>query len=113
MKNQFQHKKIIRTVQRTDVKLYDAVILLYERTIDFGGHPNERAITGSMKIGDGANSKEYSQIYLHGDGLALELALKTTAQCGLGSLLVFQCIYPERFALLGISAKLHRLRRKL
>jgi hypothetical protein len=113
MRNEFQHAKVIRTLQRTDAKLCDSIALLYERTIDFGGHPNERAVTGSMEINSGGNSKEYLQIYLHSDGLALEHALKTTAQCGLGSLLVFQCIYPERFALLGINEKLYRLRQKI
>ena len=113
MRNEFEHKKVIRTLEKTDPKLYDAVASLYERTIDFGAHPNERAITGSIEIRHGANSKEYLPIYLHGDGLALEHALKMTAQCGLDSLLVFQCIYPERFALLGISENLHLLRQKL
>ena len=113
VRNEFQHAKVIGTLQRTDPKLYEAIALLYERTIDSGAHPNERAITGSTKIGDCAKSKEYLQIYLHGDGLALELALKTTAQCGLGGLLVFECIYPERFALLGMTEELHRLRRKM
>jgi hypothetical protein len=59
IRNQFQHKKVIGTLQNTDPDLCDAIVLLYKRTIDFGAHPDERAITGSMEIDDGSNIKKY------------------------------------------------------
>ena len=90
--------------------LSEVVETLYERIIDFGAHPNERAVSGSGKIINGEERKELMQIHMHGDGLALEHALKTTAQCGLGSLLILREIFPERFALLNIGKDIDRLR---
>ena len=56
--------------------------LLYQRAIDYGGHPNERGPTGSMEIEKLADRQFMKQLFLHGDGLPLELAMKATAQCG-------------------------------
>ena len=113
VRNGFRHARVMGTLQCTDARLYEKMHLLYERTIDFGAHPNERAVTGSMKRVGETDSEAYHHMYLHGDGVSLEQALKTTAECGLGSLLVFRFIFAERFALLGISEKMDRLRQSM
>jgi hypothetical protein len=66
-----------------------------------------------MKKAHERNNNEYLQIYLHDDSLALERALKTTAECALGSLLIFRFIFAERFMLLGISEKMNSLRQSM
>ena len=55
----------------------------------------------------------YDSIYLHEDGLALEHALKTTAQTGVCALEILQGAFRERFELLGVHADLLRLRKGL
>jgi hypothetical protein len=112
-KNEFRHSSVMGTLQLTDANLHDKIKFLYERTIDFGAHPNERGVTGGMKKTDEINNNGYLQIYLHGDSLALEHVLKTTAECGLGSLLVFRFIFAERFMLLGITEKMDSLRQSM
>ena len=80
---------------------------LYDRVIDYGAHPNERgASLSSMSevIEDGG--QRFSAIYLHEDGLALDLCLKTTAQIGILVLLIAQEIYPARFQATGIKYQL-------
>jgi uncharacterized protein (DUF433 family) len=47
--------------------------MLYQQAIDMGGHPNERAITGNMDIVEADGRKEFRQIYLHRDGIQLDL----------------------------------------
>lgn len=113
IKQEFTIRNVKDTLRNTDEKLSQIVDELYERTIDFGAHPNERAITQSMTINRGDGRIEIQQIYLHGNSLALDHGMKTTAQIGLGSLCIFQNIFRERFDILGISAAIDELRRNL
>lgn len=86
---------------------------LYQTTIDFGGHPNERAVTGNLQINDTEARREFLQIYMHGDGVALESGLKTTAQVGVCALETLQNLYGARYELLGVRAAILELRRGL
>lgn len=88
---------------------------LYQRTIDIGAHPNELAVSGSMKVEDDPTSDRVhiKQLYLHGDGLPMDAGLKTTAQIGICSLHLFQWIFKERLSLLGITDRLQELRQSL
>jgi hypothetical protein len=113
VRQEFTNTAVKATLRNRDPHLYPIVDQLYERCIDFGGHPNERAITGSMTIERQPGRVEFQQIYLHGDSLSLDHGLKTTAQVGLGSLCIFQHIFLERFRLLGIQDMVDQLRREL
>ena len=100
----------IEKANRHAAKVFDE---LYERAIDFGGHPNERAITSSLKMTDLGDRTSFDSLYLHEDGLQLEHALKTTAQTGVCALEILRDAFPERFELLGINADLLELRKGL
>ena len=52
-------------------------------------------------------------IMQHGDGLALDHALKTVAQCGMISLEMLETVYGAKFMLLGIKAAMLELRKSL
>ena len=86
---------------------------LYERTIDFGAHPNELSVKGGVRVEEVATQKQVSNIYLHDGGLVLEHSLLTLAQVGACVLLIFQEIFREQFERLDISSELLRLREKL
>ena len=105
--------KVDSAIQSADAGLGRVYSELYDRAIDFGGHPNTRGVTGSMQLEEGPDLSQYLQIYLHGDDMALRHCLKSTAQVGVCSLHVFQHILPERFTLLGIREKLIELRKRL
>jgi hypothetical protein len=110
-KRSFRHVDVIATLEDRDANLCRTVEQLYERTIDFGAHPNERAITGSMRLGEGKDT--FQLVYLHGDSLVLDHSLKATAQVGLGSLLVFEHIFRDRYRILTLDLELQRLRNML
>jgi hypothetical protein len=82
-------------------------------SVDFGGHPNERSVTGNMKMVEESDRRVMLAILQHGDGPQLDMALKTVAQCGMVCLEMLQVIYSAKFQLLGISAAMHDLRRGL
>ena len=113
MKKAFQHVKVMETLKAADAPLHTALETLYERTIDFGAHPNERGVAGSMTMTESPDRKDFGAKLLDDDDLALAHAAKTSAQIGLGALLLFEIIFRDRFRILGIDLDLETLRRIL
>lgn len=109
----FKHVRVMETLLNRDAALHEDISGLYERTIDFGGHPNERAVSSSATMKREGDTTVIRNQFLHGDSLALDHALKTTAQIGLGSLMVFRLIFRERFDLLGLRDTIDALGRVL
>jgi hypothetical protein len=111
-RNEFGYQKVLRTIAINDKKLSDVYDDLYNKTLDFGAHPNERAITSSLKIKTTENNKIFEQDYLAGND-QLTYGLKSLAQVGLCSLYLFQNIFSERFSILGLREELQELRKIL
>lgn len=111
VRSEFQQKKIEDHIVATAPVLADIFKTLYERTIDYGAHPNERGFSTNSMIVEEEEQTEFLQIYLQGDGVQLDLALKTTGQVGIWALSIFQLIYPEKWELLGIKHELIELRK--
>jgi hypothetical protein len=109
----FQHLAVMDTLRGADTQLAGQVTTLYERCIDFGAHPNERAMTGSMTIEEVSDGKVFQAIYMHGDPLVLAHLHKTTAEVGLGALLMLSIVFRQRFQLLAIDVSLEALKRNL
>jgi hypothetical protein len=51
--------------------------------------------------------------FLHGDGPALNMALRNTAQCGVCSLEILQGVFNALFEVLGVNAAIFELRKGL
>ena len=112
-KDEFTHGKVMTTLRNNDPKLCATIQSLYERTIDFGGHPNERSISGSLKMETSETEVAVKQLYLHGDSLSLEHGLKSSAQIGLGGLYILRHVFRERFDILDLTSSLDQLRKIL
>lgn len=110
---EFKSEKVETTIGASDSRLKEKYKELYQRTIDFGGHPNERSIIQSLTVGEEVGSTTIENIYLHGDTQALMHGLKSAAQSGLCALQIFQFIFSERFLLLGVQNELATLRLRL
>jgi hypothetical protein len=103
VKRSFQHVRVMETLLNRDAVLHDDLFQLYEQTIDFGGHPNERGVSSSTAMRTEGDEVVIRSQYLHGNSPSLDHALKATAQIGLKSLMVFRLIIRERFDLLGLG----------
>ncbi len=110
VKDEFKIVNLFAALKSADPKIYDAAKILYDRTIDYGAHPNELALTSLLKKTEDGDMVKFNLNYLSGDTPAFRLALKSTAQCGACSLLIFKNVYSERFRLLGIDRKLDKLK---
>jgi hypothetical protein len=110
-KKAFQHVTVAESVKAANPHAAERFDNLYQRTIDFGGHPNERSVTANIKMTEESDRREMLAILQHGDGVQLDMALKTTAQCGMIALEMLETIYGAKFELLGIKATMLDLRR--
>jgi hypothetical protein len=112
-KKAFQHIAVATSVVAANQHAGKRFEELYQRTIDWGGHPNERSVTGNMKMIEESDRRVMLAVMLHGDGVELDMALKTAAQCGMVSLELLQVLYNAKFELLGINAAMLDLRKGL
>lgn len=109
----FRISEVMKTLESESRTTHGHVQALYDRTIEFGGHPNLQSIMSNLRKTGHAEYDQLDLIYLTGDGPRLRLCLKTCAQTGLAALEVFRCVFPERFDLLGLSERLGMLKRGL
>jgi hypothetical protein len=114
-KKAFSFNKVATSVAAADRAGGDRYQFLYQRTIDLGGHPNERSVTGNLRVVDDSDgeTRTFLNVLLHDDGVALDLALKTVAQCGVTALEILETVFRARFMLLGVNAALTDLKRGL
>jgi hypothetical protein len=109
MKRRFQYARVMETLLKCDTSLHSALSTLYDRTIDFGGHPNERALSISITMRVEGDERIMRNQFLHGESLALNYVIKTTAQVGLGSLMVLRPVFQERVDLAGLRDTINAL----
>lgn len=110
VKDKFRMVDVMTTLENTDPANHKVAKLLYERTIDFGAHPNERAATSSLIIEERDGSKKIKQNYLAGGTLQQRHAMKTVAQVGLCALYVFREIFTKKFDILGVTNEMDKHR---
>lgn len=110
VRKEFGHGKIRRAIEAADPQLGGQYETLYQRLVDLGGHPNERALSLGMNRRGNGDAAEYSTIYLHGDDDHLETTLFTSVQVGLVVLHLMQLVFPAQFRLLGLDGALALLR---
>jgi hypothetical protein len=112
VKQEFRVDRMIDTLAARSAAVGARTLELYNETIDFGAHPNERALTSSMRPEAEKGTFQLDYFTLQ-DSPALRLLLKRTCQVGVCCLDIFDSLWPERFSVLGVSEALPRLRRGL
>lgn len=110
VRKKFSIGNVRRELERFDEKLGQVTKMLYERSIDFGGHPNERAFTSSMKIIEKGARVSMELRYLTGNRTQLMHCIKANAQIGVCSLSIFRHVFLHRFDLIGLTQTLDKLK---
>jgi hypothetical protein len=112
VRDEFSITKILKALKRRDPAIHGRADKLYDITIDYGGHPNERAITTQSEVTHDPVANEVtvrSQIFNAGD-MPHELCLKNTARVGLCGLEILNLVFHDRFKELGLDTELLALR---
>ncbi|MBY4728685.1 MULTISPECIES: hypothetical protein [Burkholderia] len=97
-------------IDANEAKVADA---LYQRTIDHGAHPNERALMQGLADEKMGEDIRFNTNYLFPTGAPLELCHKTTAQVGVCTLSMFRPLMKERYDVLDLTGRLDHLRKGL
>lgn len=112
-RNEFCYGVIISTLKKVDEELAEVASELYGGFIDHGGHPNEKAITSSLRVPKTEKGYELKQLYLHGDTAEFNAGLANIRSVGLCALFIFRNIWKERFEIIGVSEDIEALNRNL
>lgn len=99
----FSTKRLLESLKADDKSLSKIVEKLYSRCIEFGAHPNEKALLSALKIEELPGEKRFEIGYLNVDKLSLEHGLKSSAQVGVVCLKVWEMVFAERFKIAGIA----------
>jgi len=81
---------------------------LYEWMIDFGAHPNQMGMLSILERSADSDNHVYGMPVLTASPLPRLLALRMTANVGVGVLHVFRLIYPERWRIAGLDVDTDR-----
>lgn len=114
VRDEFKIGRMLDLLETKDATTCGVVRSLYDRTIDYGAHPNEMALTSVLRQTENPDSVRFDVNYLSdASTLALPLCLKTNAQVGVCSLRIFRLVIPERFTILGLADDLDTASRGL
>lgn len=114
VREEFRIGPILDLLEAKDATTGRAARYLYERTIDYGAHPNEMALLSVLRQSNNTDSVRFDVNYLSDASTpALGLCLKTNAQIGVCGLRIFRLVIPERFTILGLPDELEEVSRGL
>jgi hypothetical protein len=111
-RGKFEIPNVIRKIAGFYQRLSDIFKDMYDRSIDFGAHPNPNGMLGAMNIIKDSDEQMtgMSTVALAEDLKVTEFAIHKVAQVGLTSLCIFQHMFTEKFEMLGIRAELDALK---
>ncbi|MGD9509087.1 MAG: hypothetical protein AB7I59_23725 [Geminicoccaceae bacterium] len=110
---EFTHAKIKNAIAVKDIHTSNVYSDLYERCISWGAHPNEKSLTIGGAIEKEEGLRRYGQIYLHGDGEAMNMALKTLMQVAVCSLDILSLVFPDRVKQANLVLAIKSVRARL
>ncbi len=110
MQKEFTIRNVMNHLQSVDPTSQHVAQTLYDRTIDYGAHPNERSVTTQVKTQRDGSRVNFTANYLICGDLAHEFCLRSAAQVGICCLDVFQDVWRDRYRILGLDVRLDQLR---
>jgi hypothetical protein len=112
LRKNFEISSITNAIAGFDKKLSEIFKDMYERSIDFGGHPNPHAMFGAANINKDDDNKltSMSTFAFSVNPKTIEFAMHKVAQVGLTTLCIFEHMFKGKFELLGIRARIDELK---
>ena len=110
VKNEFKVSRLKACLEEIDPSTNSVLAQLYEKMIDFGAHPNVASLATAFRSSRSEGRRQFKVLYLTAAPEMIHGTMKSVAQTGVCSLLIFRNIFPERFDLLGITESLKELR---
>jgi hypothetical protein len=111
-KTEFSIANVSKTHEGLDAPSARILKQLYEDTVDFGGHPNERGVLASLQREETGDTTTYRIGVLNPDPLLANVTLKTAVQVAISTLKVSQFIMPERLKVDGLDICIEQIIRE-
>ncbi len=105
VRKKFSNRAVREAIEKDDAALAKIYQELYERSIDFGAHPNEKGVLGGVVPGS-LDTGNMQVILLAGDTPQLQHGVKSCAQVGICALKIFNLIFRDHFAKSDFDAKI-------
>src|SRR5262245_43019577 len=108
-RKQFTGGRVVNAIKKVEPQLGEIYATLYERTIQYGGHPNEKTVSQSLRLDTKPGRVAIDQLYLQGDGLILDHWIRSANQIGICVMKIFDHVHRERFEGLGVRSRMDAL----
>jgi len=108
-KAEFTVRNVRTTHEQLDTSGATQLLALYEKFIDFGGHPNQMGVFSNITSDESDTAISFQVGILHPAELQSLAALRLAMATAIGGLKIFNLIYPERFQLIGLDVAIQRL----
>ncbi|WP_142251908.1 hypothetical protein [Bradyrhizobium sp. UNPF46] len=105
VRKKFSNKAVRDAIAKDDEPLSKIYQEMYERSIDFGAHPNEKGVLGAV-VPASINTGTLQVAMLAGDSTQLQHGLKSCAQVGICALKVFNLMFRTQFAKWDFETKI-------
>jgi hypothetical protein len=112
-RKEFQYKNVLNTLENSFPDLSREANELYQRSISYGGHPNEPGVSLAMELVPRGPMGELLQHHMHGDSPDADRIFRNVAECGLFPLLVTEKMWRFRNEFSGVSERIAGLRNRL
>ncbi len=109
----FSARKVATTVKQESQRMADRYERLYDAAIDFGGHPNERALSARLNLKREAGANVSSVTRLTDDPKQYLFLARSAARAGVLALELFSHVFETRFRVASFDVKLKELQRGL
>lgn len=113
VRTQFTIRNVFDHLSSVDVTTFTISKKLYDRTIDYGGHPNERAVSTQIKTEVSASRVDFSAEYFLCGDLPHRLSLKSAAEIGVCCLDIFNSVFRDQFQSIKMHERLDLIRQGL
>lgn len=112
-KSTFTIANMWKCLRGIDDKLLGESQQIYERTIDFGAHPNVAGLLTALKMSKTEDETRFNVMYITSDHEMIKGTMKSAAIAGVTAIGIFRHVFKERYDLLGLTHKLPSLREGL
>jgi hypothetical protein len=113
VRDEFKIGNIFRFFEKMDPKTCAVAHELYDDTIDYGAHPNRKAVLGSVRRREEREALHFDMDVITGDNVYSRLALKRNMQVGLCALMITRNALVQRCDLLGLTERIENLEKGL
>jgi hypothetical protein len=109
MKSEFTIANMWKCLNAADVHILGIAQAAYEKTIEFGGHPNPASVAAAVTMSKNPKGAQFKLTYLSKDIGNVSGTMKSVSQIGVTVLKIFGLVFPKRYEELGLPNTVQEL----